>query len=320
MSDDDQAPAGQDPSGPEKPKPLTMGQAMAVGAKIKEGLPITEHERQQFAAAEAVLTAAMMGMRERFAGVMEQLRPALLKLPDVLQQIGQWSKAISERLAPVFASMVIAFREMPPKLQSALLTLGESGWYLDGELGLSELWELEDLLLAGKVAEVDAFLTTHYEDRLQDIESVLINALPNREKILRAAFASHRRGEFELSVPVLLAQSDGACLDLTGYHLFIKDRATGKPKASLHITESALDAFSAAMLSPLASVLPINASEGERNRRVQAQGLPSWQELNRHLVLHGESFDYGTQVNSLKAVSLINYLVGFLKEADDVQG
>lgn len=318
MSDDDQAPAGQDSS--EKPKPLTMGQAMAVGAKIKEGLPITEHERQQFAAAEAALTAAMMGMRERFAGVMEQLRPALLKLPDVLQQIGQWSKAISERLAPVFASMVVAFREMPPKLQSALLTLGESGWYLDGELGLSELWELEDLLLAGKDPEVDAFLTKHYEDRLQDIESVLIKALPNREKFLRAAFASHRRGEFELSVPVLLAQSDGACLDLTGYHFFMKDRATGKPKASLHITESVLDAFSAAMLSPLASVLPINASEGERNRRVQAQGLPSWQALNRHMVLHGESFDYDTQVNSLKAVSLINYLVGFLKEAGDVQG
>ncbi len=34
-------------------------------------------------------------------------------------------------------------------------------------------------------------------------------------------------------------------------------------------------------------------------------------ELDRHLVLCGESLDDGTQVNSLKAVSLINFVVSF---------
>lgn len=79
----------------------------------------------------------------------------------------------------------------------------------------------------------------------------------------------------------------------------------------------ASDALSAAMLSPLGEILPINASEKERNLRVQGQSSATWQELNRHLVLHGESLDYGTQVNSLKAVSLITYLVSFLGNAED---
>lgn len=65
------------------------------------------------------------------------------------------------------------------------------------------------------------------------------------------------------------------------------------------------------MLSPLSKVLPINASEKERRRSLQDRGLSTWGELNRHLVLHGETTDYGTQQNSLKAVSLINYLVSF---------
>ena len=30
--------------------------------------------------------------------------------------------------------------------------------------------------------------------------------------------------------------------------------------------------------------------------------------LNRHMVLHGESIDYGTKKNSLKTISLINYV------------
>lgn len=309
MSSDDQATASYAHSRPEMPKPLSLGQLLALESRIKQGLPTSEHERQQHAAAQEAFKSVMRGFQERYASIMEQWRPALIKLPDVFQQVGQWHKAISDRLAPVFAGMTVALSEMPPKLQSAL---GENGWYLDGELGISDLWHLEELLLAGEIVHVDLILTQHYEDRLQDIEDHLIKVLPNREKILRAALAAHRRGEFELSVPVLLAQSDGACLDLTGYHFFMKDRATGRPKASLHVTASARDAFSMAMLSPLANVLPINASGGDRNRRIQDQGLTGWRELNRHLVLHGESFDYGTQVNSLKAVSLINYLVDFL--------
>lgn len=300
--------------GAETPKPLTIGQVLAIGRQIKEGAPVTEDERRQYAVAQEAFKSVVTGLQERYASVIAQWRPVLIKLPDVLQQFGQWTKAISDRLAPVLAAMATSFWEMPPKLQSALLTLGESGWYLDGDLGMSELWELEQLLLDGKVAAVDSILIRHYEERLSGIESFLIKALPNREKILRAAFAAHRRGEFELSIPVLLAQSDGACLDLTGYQFFIKE--AGKPQVARHVADAALDAFSAAMLSPLANVLPINASEKDRNRRVQDQGLITWRELNRHQVLHGESFDYGTKVNSLKAVSLINYLVGFLDRTE----
>jgi hypothetical protein len=56
----------------------------------------------------------------------------------------------------------------------------------------------------------------------------------------------------------------------------------------------------AAILSPLAETLPINASENERPRNFNG--------LNRHMVLHGESLDYGSKVNSLKAISLVNYV------------
>lgn len=268
----------------------------------------------QVSLAPATERQIAVGLQEHCASVIEQWGPVLTNLPEMLQRFGDWARSISERIAPALIEMAVAFQEMPPKLQSALLTLGESGWYLDGEQGMSELWELEALLLDGKVAAVDLILTQHYEERLSDIESYLVKALPNREKILRAVFSAHRRGEFELSVPVLLAQSDGVCKDLTGYQLFMKTGS--KPQVAQHVAVAS-DAVSAAMLSPLGEILPINASEKERNLRVQGQSSATWQELNRHLVLHGESLDYGTQVNSLKAVSLITYLVSFLGNAED---
>jgi len=65
-------------------------------------------------------------------------------------------------------------------------------------------------------------------------------------------------------------------------------------------------------LRPISLELPINASEKARERIAAERGWPAWNELNRHQVLHGESVDYGTRLNSLKAISLLNYLVSFL--------
>ena len=296
---------------------MTLGQFLDIEEKLKAGLSTTEEERLQHASAQEAFQDVVKNFKEHYDGVMLKLRDITLELPDVSQQIGQFYKAISIPLAPVFAEMSATFRELPSKIQTALLTLGKSGWYLDRELGMTELWEYEKMLLAGNEAVVDSHLMQHYEARLQDIEHFLVTALPHRGHIFRAAFAAHRRGEFELSVPVLLTQADGVCIDLTTFHLFMRE--SKKPEVAQYLATIARDTISAAFLSPIDTIGPINKNEKEREQSVRDQGLGNWRELNRHLVLHGESIDYGTQLNSLKAVSLVNYLVGNLGGAQKTQ-
>lgn len=77
-----------------------------------------------------------------------------------------------------------------------------------------------------------------------------------------------------------------------------------KPRTALYVEQIASETYRAALLSPLAQSLPISASEKER--RADFSGL------NRHTVLHGESVDYGTKENSLRAISLINYVAHVL--------
>lgn len=294
---------------PPRVKSLSLAEMIEVERRIKAGLEVNEEERRQHAEAQALIQKAWQGARTAFTEMAKQVAPVLVKLPDIGRQIVEWQTALSKQLAPVVAQMAEAFQNMPPRIKSALVALGKSGWYLDGELGLSELWTLKATLDAGETEAVDVFLTEHYEERLSAIEAEIIAALPKRARILSSAFSAHRRGEFELSVPVLLAQADGICLDLTGLYLFI--RANGAPQVAQRARDATLDAVSAAILSPLTEKLPIYASHADRDRYVQEQGLSTWIALNRHLVLHGESLDYGTKVNSLKAISLINYLVGF---------
>jgi hypothetical protein len=56
----------------------------------------------------------------------------------------------------------------------------------------------------------------------------------------------------------------------------------------------------------ITSQLPINAGEAGRAKFNSP--------LNRHLVLHGISTDYATEVNALKTVSWLQYIIAFKTE------
>ena len=47
--------------------------------------------------------------------------------------------------------------------------------------------------------------------------------------------------------------------------------------------------------------------------------LPGFIDLNRHAVMHGESLDYGSEENGLKAVSLLNYVSYILSEDPELE-
>ncbi len=90
---------------------------------------------------------------------------------------------------------------------------------------------------------------------------------------------------------------------MVNQYLFIKQNK--KPRTAIYVEQIAADSYRAALLSPLAQTLPIGASKHKRPDGSDA--------LNRHTVLHGDSLTYGSQTNSLKAVSLINYVAHVLK-------
>ena len=86
-------------------------------------------------------------------------------------------------------------------------------------------------------------------------------------------------------------------------------RGEKKPRTAIYVDTVALDTFRHALLSPLSQPLPISASKNERN--------DAFNELNRHQVMHGESLDYGTEINSLKSISLLNYVTQVLRLDDE---
>lgn len=238
----------------------------------------------------------------------ELLKYVLPDLTSLTKRALEVKKSIEGFISPAFEQLQRSFREIPPRTQEALLLLGRHGWYLDLEMPLPGLWELKKALAEGNVVEAEDALVEYFEGRMDEIEKSVIERFPKRQKLIRAAFDAHRRQEYELSIPVLLAQTDGICKEVFSEYLFIKHNR--KPRTAIYVEQLASDTYRAALLSPLAQTLPIGASEHERNE--------GFSELNRHMVLHGESLDYGSKINSLKAISLINYVAHVLKTDNDL--
>ena len=162
------------------------------------------------------------------------------------------------------------------------------------------LGELGNALNGNKQTEAELSLINYFRDNMPEIEVRIKNNYPHRFDIIGSAFIAHRREEYELSIPVFLAQTDGLCYEVINEHLFMRDKERKAPRTIRYVDRFASNAFRQALLAPLAHKLPISASIYERDE--------NFNELNRHQVLHGESLDYGTEVNSLKSISLLNYV------------
>lgn len=230
--------------------------------------------------------------------------PTLSDNTVIPSQVAALERRIQEHLDTVLLPLRNGFEALPGKVESALLALGNRAWWFDLNMSFSTLGRLKRDIAADATAQVDEHLAGYFDDRLSLIESELTARHPHRSHIVSAAFAAHRNGEYVLSIPALFAQVDGICFDTAGQCFFLKN--SNAPEISIYVKEFAADKLRAAILSPLKASLPISYSRHKRPA--------GFNELNRHMVLHGESLDYGTRVNSLKVISLLNYVSQVLAE------
>ncbi|MET2850148.1 hypothetical protein ABXV23_25895 [Vibrio owensii] len=193
--------------------------------------------------------------------------------------------------------------ELPARIRKAVLILAQEGWYFSLMMPFNYLWEVEKAIAEKEYGEVDEALIDYFESELDVILKYLCERHPNRAHIITSAMNAHKRKEYVLSIPVLLSQIDGICKERIGHHLFTKRNK--RPKTAIYIDQLDIDSYQSALLAPFAVSTPIVASEYERESDFNL--------LNRHMVLHGESLDYGSQKNSLKALSLLNYIVQSLE-------
>jgi hypothetical protein len=210
-----------------------------------------------------------------------------------------------------------AFINEPSKseVRDAFVTVARQGWYLGPGMVPAAIVQAARAVQAGDEIAVDERFVRYYEENVRELVQQLSLWHPARISIINKAVDAHLREEYELSVPVFLAQSDGISQELTGFKLFAKRRVQDKkrePETAAFVRKFKGGPFRRALIEPFQHLLPITASEAKR-RKANNQ-------LNRHAILHGTSLDYGTRVNSAKAFALLYYVAWVLRPYSPVAG
>jgi hypothetical protein len=165
----------------------------------------------------------------------------------------------------------------------------------------SSSFELAQKIRSGNIKDVNIVMNRFYKKRLRRTIDELSGIFPSRSVILNKAFLAHKKQNYELSIPVFLAQADGICQELSGHHLFSNSRK--RPPIKRFIEKLTPDSHIAALLEPLRQTMPISESTETRLDPLS---------LNRHGILHGVDVNYATETNSFKAMSLLSYVSSVL--------
>lgn len=187
--------------------------------------------------------------------------------------------------------------------------LANRGWFIAGSLYPSQYAPLAEALKQNhRQDNVEEFLMMHVRGLVPKIESNATQRWPDRVQILKDAFDAHSAGKYTLSVPVLLAQADGISADLLDAFLFTNHHGHKVDTAAANVIKNHCQQrpLAESFLGLLLEVSGLRVDTDKRDKQ-KASGVAVCP-LNRHGVLHGLDRDYGTEANSLRAISLIGFL------------
>jgi hypothetical protein len=202
-----------------------------------------------------------------------------------------------------------AITNYPAQLKRLTEEIALLGWFPTGE---SYIHGIADAHAAGRKA-LNEYMIKEIECDYHAIKRNLIGAHGNRSKILECAFALHESENWNASIPLFLAQTEGIFCENMGVFLFSEHER--RKQVMQERFQDKANQYMPYLYAPF-ELQNLQYSSGISSSS-QAKKLNG---PNRNGILHGsrKHLDYGTKENSYKCISLLSYIsMIFLLEANE---
>lgn len=199
------------------------------------------------------------------------------------------------------------------------------GWFVPPLLSQDQVADLQRIAVVDKDADAAIVKLIKYSDDGLDSRIVDVacahKAFKKRRVLIDEALEAHIKGRYALSIPVFLAQAEGAYLQTLEEHGISRDMLFRKSNwdpndvealiEELPVSEivmvSTLRGFSTAMYTQFAA--RVYSSQDLKSLKNQySKGF-----LSRHAVFHGWDESYNTKENSIKALFLLDSIRGIIE-------
>lgn len=242
-------------------------------------------------------------MAQDYQKAFSQLDLASIQLEEQFHQVMHVATEFEKTNRNLFHNISEAISRVGEVADAFGAMMVELGWPPVGDLTPRHMQEVVESYqkngLEAIRTEVDAFMLEFYDEqvlrkKLAEWESK--EWFAHRLPILRDAVEAHLGGKYWLSVPAILPQIEGIIVDGYGFHGRMKQRAWEDRFNRLFSNPNGLEKGIKEYV--LVKVLLVGFDHGS----------PVGSPLSRHAILHGGDTEYGTQMNSLKAILLFDFL------------
>ena len=185
------------------------------------------------------------------------------------------------------------------------------GWYISPTL-VSKL-SLSEINYYTQKENLNKFEKKIIEQADEHIPSIIKNCtslFPERKPIFEEIFKLYQSKSYYSIINTCYSQADGMCNSIWNFGFFDKER----PKYELKSKDIFME-NNGQMSSFFAQQLEINQNEITINSKDKIFNNIELKvkSYNRHLVLHGHSVDYGTKVNAIRAIYLLDFICYFVE-------
>lgn len=187
-------------------------------------------------------------------------------------------------------------RKLDGPFKKSLDILADHGWYISKATTLGDIFENTKAAIQKDTSKIDKAMVKLFKSEQKSIHKKLIANHPDRKNILNEAFKCHSKKYYHASTTLFLSQADGI---MAGKLYIIKN-----DKAALKNYLSA-GQYTDYLTEILTKVRGIDCYTGDIDKHKS--------DLNRQAVMHGLTADFGNEINSYKAMSLLNFVEDFKK-------
>lgn len=178
----------------------------------------------------------------------------------------------------------------------------QKGWYLSPNIVSNySLLEIEKMISKESIEGFENRLLKDSKCKIEEIINNCSNSFPNRAHFFKEIFDIYNLDYYNSIINLTYSQVDGICNDLWGLSFFDKNQNNYYKLKLFEHTGSGI-------ISIVKDQLNVKINEITQNSKDKSLQSNITSSYNRHLVLHGHSLNYGTKLNAIRAIYLLDFI------------
>jgi hypothetical protein len=303
-----------------------IGATLAQSETVLTGALIADWRKQLADAHAPIQRAIALQMSETFTGLglgalgalgtADLGRTMFGGVAESLAELTEgWRKQITAAFAPLAFSasklLTVEMRAASARDRAGLERLRHLGWWIPPSEDYSFMRLVSELAVQGRRMEVRReMLALAASRRYGDIVDNWFDLAPFRERkrFIADGLRDHRKGRYRVSIPTLLPHLEGILTQ-------VFPPPPTKKVSMVNLVASAVSVTNAVM-----GELTVDVATVLWQDIAFEETLPADRRLNRHLILHGRSTGWASQVNSARVLFAFDLVASLVKDAERNKG